>query len=449
MIPDAISHQCANCLNWAITARINIVSKKKKSVKVGKDCKTKQLRWWRRHWKFLVTTAVALIASGWSIHFFTIKTTGGSTVCQIGGANTYIENLSSMSIENLDTNVVCNIFHGLLDSVINSNLYVVVTNVDMTSSSRQDTDIQRESKVNEVRVEKSKSGLTKYDIEDRFPAGRIFTYHYVTNKDNSRITVSIVRASSCSKPHDGPDHWGVISNSIEFSSCVSNARDMYAHGRYYDALRTSEIATNILGNIIEKSPYTNFIFDWALINDMTCVAEIMAEKLISDGKYSEAKKIMKSCIREYPIAPSRAAAIYFVADRLSEERDHFSICNVKLSISNGVSHIDSSRAISYSRWENSFEFDAKEVNKQLALWGYIYPLLYLDKGDEFFVVKYSEYMDIPDSLPYPSLYQKWWWGDYYGKRWVGFGRYEEYNVSESLRKCSKTSGRLIRDGVVR
>ena len=120
MIPDAISHQWANCLNWAIIARINIVSKKKKSVKVGKDCKTKQLRWWRRHWKFLVTTAVALIASGWSIRFFTIKTTGGSTVCQIGGANTYIENLSSMSIENLDTNVVCNIFRGLLKNEIST-----------------------------------------------------------------------------------------------------------------------------------------------------------------------------------------------------------------------------------------------------------------------------------------------------------------------------------------
>ncbi len=97
------------------------MSKKKKSVKVGKDSKARQLPWWRRNLKFLITTAVALIASGWSIRFFTIKITGGSTVCQIGGANTYIENMSSMAIENLDTNVVYNIFHGLFKKEISKS----------------------------------------------------------------------------------------------------------------------------------------------------------------------------------------------------------------------------------------------------------------------------------------------------------------------------------------
>lgn len=94
------------------------MSKKKNAVKARKDCKTRHLPWWRRNLKFLIATAATLIAGGWSIRFFTIKTTGGSTVCQIGGANTYIENLSSMSIENLDTNIVCNIFHGLFKKEI-------------------------------------------------------------------------------------------------------------------------------------------------------------------------------------------------------------------------------------------------------------------------------------------------------------------------------------------
>lgn len=299
-----------------------------------------------------------------------------------------------------------------------------------------------------IGTDEKNGGLKKYTVEERFPGGRIFTYQYVTNANNTKVHITRARVISSSKPHESSDVWGVVSNTYALSRCVSDARDKYAHGQYLEALRLAEAATNVLAEILFQSGYTNYIFDWALINDLTFVSEVFAEKAISDGRYTDAKKIAKWGIDEYPIAPPRLAAIYLAADMLSGERSWLFSEEVTLNVSNGVSKIIWRESTSYVRWEDAFEFDSNEVNRQLALWGYVYPLLAVDNGNDFIELNYSELLGLPDNLPYPQLKRRWIvFGDYYGNRWKGFGKYEEYNLSEMLRESCKVSDRLKRDGI--
>ena len=297
--------------------------------------------------------------------------------------------------------------------------------------------------------ERSSSGLVSYKIEDRFPGGRFFIFYYKTNLTDTCINKVHIRAHYASKESNSFDSWGCISNSMEFSSCVSKVRRMYAKGRYQDAVKASEAATNILSKLISKTPYSNYIFDWSMVNDLTYIAEVMAEKAMSEGRYSDAKKIIKSCIKEWPIVPSRTAAIYFAVDILSGDNDWFSVCHSEFSISNEIVQVKSSYDTSYVSWEDYFEHNKYEVKKQLALWGYIYPILITSGDEEFCKFKYSDLLGLPDNLPYPQVKQKWGFGDYYGARWVGLGQYEEYNVSQELRIRKRVADRLRRDGVVR
>ncbi len=300
-----------------------------------------------------------------------------------------------------------------------------------------------------VSSERYSSGLVSYKIEDKFPGGRFFTYHYKTNSTGSCVNKVLIRAHYASKESICSDSWGCVSNSMEFSSSVSNVRRLYAKGRYQDAVKASEVATNILSKLISKTPYSNYIFDWSMVNDITYIAEVIAEKAMLEGRYSEAKKIIKSCIGEWPIVPSRVAAIYFAVDILSGDKDWFSVRHSEISVSNEIVQVKSSYDTSYVSWEDSFEYNKYEVIKQLALWGYIYPILITSDGEEFYKLKYSDLLGLPDNLPYPRVKQKWGFGDYYGARWVGLGQYEEYNVSQELRASKRVADRLRRDGVVR
>ena len=91
--------------------------KNKKRTCKGEVSPSKKLPWWRRNLKFISATIAGIVAGGLSIHVFTIKTTGGSSVLQIGGENTYIGQKSDMTVSMIDTNVVVN----LLTSLINQN----------------------------------------------------------------------------------------------------------------------------------------------------------------------------------------------------------------------------------------------------------------------------------------------------------------------------------------
>lgn len=291
-------------------------------------------------------------------------------------------------------------------------------------------------------------GLVSYKVEDRFPCGRIFTYQYKTNLTGTCGTISISRVHYYSKESRCSNSWGIISNSIEFSSCVSKARRMYAKGRYQDAVQAVETATNRLNNLICKTPYSNYIFDWALVVDVTYISEIMAEKAMSEGRYLDAKKIIRQSIKEWPIVPSRIASIYFAADMLSGERDWFSARHCNLFISNDIIRVEHSYETSYVDLDDYFECNWNEVRQQLALWGYFYPIFLTNDGNEY-KGKYSDLLGIPDNLPYPQAKRKWGFGDYFGSRWLGLGRYEDYNVSQELRSCRHIADRLRRDGVVR
>ena len=88
--------------------------KNKKRICSGETSSTEKQSWWRRNLKFIIATIAGLVAGGWSIHVFTIKTTGGSSVLQIGGANTYIGQKSDLTVSMVDTNIVENVVSSLM-----------------------------------------------------------------------------------------------------------------------------------------------------------------------------------------------------------------------------------------------------------------------------------------------------------------------------------------------
>lgn len=88
--------------------------KNKKRTCSGDTSFTGKQPWWRRNLKFIIATIAGLVAGGWSIHVFTIKTTGGSSVLQIGRENTYIGQKSDMTVSTIDTNIVENLLSSLI-----------------------------------------------------------------------------------------------------------------------------------------------------------------------------------------------------------------------------------------------------------------------------------------------------------------------------------------------
>ena len=309
-------------------------------------------------------------------------------------------------------------------------------------------EVARSEGVESVLPKRNSSELVSYKIEDRFPGGRWFIYYYKTNLTDSCVNRVRIRAHYASRESNCSGSWGCVSNSIDFSSCVSKVRRLYSKGRYLDAVKASETATNILNKMISKTPYSNYIFDLGMVNDITFIAEVIAEKAMSEGRYSDARKIIKWGMKEWAIAPSRIAALYFVVDVLSGDRDWFSLFESNISVSNESVQVKSVSKTSYVSWEDYFEYNEYEVKNILALWGYIYPIFMTRDGEEFYKFKYSDLWGLPDNLPYPQVRQKWGFGDYYGTRWVGLGKYEEYNVSQELRNCKSFADRLRRDGIV-
>lgn len=104
--------------------------KNKKLTCSGDTSSTGKQPWWRRNWKFIIATIAGLVAAGWSIHVFTIKTTGGPSVVQIGGANTYIGQKSDLTVSMIDTNIVEN----LVSSLIKRDVLKTISEGNTTNS---------------------------------------------------------------------------------------------------------------------------------------------------------------------------------------------------------------------------------------------------------------------------------------------------------------------------
>ena len=359
----------------------------------------------KRHKKLLLTIC-GIVVGGATVHF------SGNTI-QINSNNITLPAQSQESI--------------LGSKVLSSSLTEVKTNV-----------------VDDA--EKKRCDLHEVKIEERLPGGRIFTTTIRTNN----LSFTHTRIQHLSKSHDGPDRWGVISNSVEFSSSVARARDLYAQGKYEEALLQAESAKTILEKIIDDSECTDFFFEFGLQLDVTSLLEILAEKEFSNGNYSEAKRLAKKAIDDLPRAPDKLAALYLASDVMAEDSSWWFYSRNKIAFSNNVAKVAATCVDSYVPWQEWFEMDVKKVKQQLALWGYLYPLVFIREDDDFVVLKYSEIFGLPDDLPYPGLSRRFvLWGDYFGERWTGFGRYEPYNVSDRLRTQLLKVERMKRDGVFR